>query len=109
MPATLDQIAAHAYQRFVARGGEHGHDVEDWLAAERELATYEVVLLSPGASMIELLRELRDVTGLELRELKDRIERGPLTIQREAPFAEAEALRERLQAIGARLAVRPNP
>jgi hypothetical protein len=33
----LDDIAARAHQRFVERGGEHGHDVEDWLAAEAEL------------------------------------------------------------------------
>ena len=30
-------IACRAYERFLARGGSHGHDVEDWLAAEREL------------------------------------------------------------------------
>jgi hypothetical protein len=31
-----DAIAAHAYERFLARGCEHGHDLDDWLAAERE-------------------------------------------------------------------------
>ena len=30
-------IAMRAYERFIARGYEHGHDVEDWLSAEREL------------------------------------------------------------------------
>ena len=98
-------IAARAYERFLARGGEHGHDVEDWLASERELATYEVVLVSPGESLIELLRELRDVTDLTLRELKDAIERGPLVIRRDARFEEAEQIRLRLQGVGARLLV----
>ena len=32
-----DVIAERAFVRFCARGGEHGHDVEDWLAAEAEL------------------------------------------------------------------------
>ena len=32
-----EAIATRAYERFLARGCEHGHDVEDWLAAEREL------------------------------------------------------------------------
>ena len=37
-PAPTDQdIAARAHERFLARGGEHGHDLEDWLAAEAEL------------------------------------------------------------------------
>lgn len=30
-------IARRAYDRYLARGGEPGHDVEDWLQAEREL------------------------------------------------------------------------
>jgi len=34
---TDEQVAARAFERFLARGGEHGHDVEDWLAAEEEL------------------------------------------------------------------------
>lgn len=32
-----DQIAQRAYERFIERGYQHGHDVEDWLHAEREL------------------------------------------------------------------------
>ncbi len=35
--ARVEDIAARAYERFVARGGEHGRDVDDWLAAEAEL------------------------------------------------------------------------
>lgn len=37
-PATTDaEIARRAYDLYLARGCEHGHDVEDWLQAEREL------------------------------------------------------------------------
>jgi hypothetical protein len=32
-----EAIARRAFELFLARGGVHGHDVEDWLAAEREL------------------------------------------------------------------------
>ena len=32
-----DAIAARAYQLFLQRGGEHGRELDDWLAAEREL------------------------------------------------------------------------
>ena len=34
---TKEQIAKRAYALFVARGGSHGYDIEDWLQAEREL------------------------------------------------------------------------
>jgi hypothetical protein len=33
-----DRISQRAYERFRARGGEHGHDQEDWFEAERELS-----------------------------------------------------------------------
>ena len=36
---TDSDIARRAYELFLARGGEHGHDVEDWVQAERELRT----------------------------------------------------------------------
>jgi Protein of unknown function (DUF2934) len=32
-----DEIARRAYEKFCERGGEHGHDLDDWLRAEREL------------------------------------------------------------------------
>ena len=34
---TIDDIARHAYDLYLARGGKHGHDVDDWVQAEREL------------------------------------------------------------------------
>lgn len=33
-------IERRAYELFVQRGGEHGHDWEDWLTAERELVPF---------------------------------------------------------------------
>jgi hypothetical protein len=35
---SYDEIAKRSYELFLARGGEHGHAEEDWLAAERELS-----------------------------------------------------------------------
>jgi Protein of unknown function (DUF2934) len=34
---TIGDVARHAYDLYLARGGEHGHDLDDWLQAEREL------------------------------------------------------------------------
>jgi hypothetical protein len=33
----FEAVAKRSYELFLARGGQHGHDVEDWLRAEREL------------------------------------------------------------------------
>jgi hypothetical protein len=38
---TCDAIARRAFELFCARGGEHGHDVEDWLQAEHEFLSGE--------------------------------------------------------------------
>jgi hypothetical protein len=35
--ATRDEISRRAYEIFEARGSQHGHDLDDWLQAEREL------------------------------------------------------------------------
>lgn len=37
VPNSAEAIGHRAYQRFEARGCEHGHDVEDWLVAEADL------------------------------------------------------------------------
>ncbi len=42
------KIEERAYQRFVARGYDHGHDVEDWLQAESEVMA-DVVSKTPAA------------------------------------------------------------
>ena len=36
-PLSPERIAARAYEIYRERGGQHGHDMEDWLEAEREL------------------------------------------------------------------------
>jgi hypothetical protein len=36
---TPDEIAQAAYQRYLSRGGGHGKDFDDWIEAERELAS----------------------------------------------------------------------
>ena len=38
-PITEDTIAQRAYALYLARGGQEGHDVEDWLQAEREIVS----------------------------------------------------------------------
>ena len=34
---TFEEIAEAAYQRYLSRGGQHGHDLDDWIHAERSL------------------------------------------------------------------------
>ena len=41
MDSKLQKIAERAYHKFVMRGGEHGHDLADWVEAEKEIAAEE--------------------------------------------------------------------
>jgi large subunit ribosomal protein L7/L12 len=112
MTITNEQIAARAYERFVARGHQHGHDVEDWIAAEADLkraeeskrsGRYDIVLVDPGTSLIEVVRHVRELTGLKLQDVQVLIDSRPRAIKRAVPRAEAEALEKKLTAAGARI------
>lgn len=110
MGTTPEQIATRAYERFLERGGKHGHDLEDWLAAKEELRSrerYEVHLVDPGARVIEVVRTIRGLTGMGLREAEDLVHAPPGTLARDASAADAEVLRARLEAVGARVTMLP--
>jgi hypothetical protein len=40
-------VAERAYQLFLARGGEHGHDLDDWVRAEQELRQVRLTDAAP--------------------------------------------------------------
>jgi large subunit ribosomal protein L7/L12 len=101
-----ERIAARAYERFLERGGEHGHDLEDWLAAEAELRSYDVILVDPGAREIELVREIRDITGMSLVAIKTVIDGSPRSLKRVDSLHEAQQIRQRLETLGARIELR---
>jgi hypothetical protein len=47
--AITDRVALRAYELFLARGGVHGRDIDDWLEAEREILSGQVHVASAGA------------------------------------------------------------
>ena len=49
---TKEQIERRAYHLYIERGGENGHDLEDWFAAERELTE----MSQPAASSVQKAR-----------------------------------------------------
>jgi ribosomal protein L7/L12 len=107
---TKEQIARRAYEIYLARGGQDGHDVEDWFAAkadlERHLASFDVVLVDPGTREIEVVRRLRELTGLGLREIRFMIDTRPRAIKQAVPRQEAEEVRTNLEKLGARVSIK---
>jgi ribosomal protein L7/L12 len=110
MVVTPEQIATRAYGRFLERGGEHGHDVEDWIAAkeelERSVERYGLELVDAGARVIEVVRAIRDLTGMALRDVEDIVSAPPRMVLRESSAEGAQGLKARLEGLGARVVVR---
>ena len=69
-------------------------------AAEEEQTEFDVVLKSPGASKINVIKEVRAITGLGLKEAKDLVEAGG-KIKEGVSKAEAEEVKAKLEGVGA--------
>ncbi|XDA98799.1 50S ribosomal protein L7/L12 [Sulfitobacter sp. LCG007] len=69
-------------------------------AAEEEKTEFDVVLKNAGASKINVIKEVRGITGLGLKEAKDLVEAGG-KIKEGVAKAEAEEIKSKLEAAGA--------
>jgi len=76
-----------------AGGGDAGG------AAEKD--EFDVVLASFGGNKIAVIKEVRGITGLGLKEAKELVESAPKAVKEGAPKAEAEEIKEKLEAAGA--------
>ena len=68
-------------------------------AAEKD--EFDVILASFGGNKIAVIKEVRAITGLGLKEAKELVEGAPKPVKEGAPKAEAEELKEKLEATGA--------
>ncbi|NNE57317.1 MAG: 50S ribosomal protein L7/L12 [Hellea sp.] len=68
-------------------------------AAEKE--DFDVVMTSFGGNKIAVIKEVRAITGLGLKEAKELVESAPKAVKEAAPKAEAEEIKEKLEAAGA--------
>ncbi len=71
-------------------------------AAEEEKSTFDVVLSEIGANKIQVIKEIRAVTSLGLKEAKDLVEAAPKAIKEGIPKAEAEEIKKKIEATGAK-------
>ena len=70
-------------------------------AAEEEKSEFDVVLKNAGASKINVIKEVRGITGLGLKEAKDMVEGAPATIKEGVSKDEAEEFKKQLEEAGA--------
>ena len=72
-------------------------------APVEEKTTFDVVLAEAGANKIQVIKELRSVTTLGLKEAKDLVEAAPKPIKNGASKEEAQAIKQKLEAVGAKV------
>ena len=70
-------------------------------AAAAEKSEFDVVLKDAGASKINVIKAVREATGLGLKEAKALVDGAPAAVKEGVSKADAEALKEKLEAAGA--------
>jgi len=69
--------------------------------AEEEVTDVSVILKDPGANKIAVLKEVRAITGLGLKEAKDLVDGAPKAVKEGVKKEDAQKMKEQLEAAGA--------
>ena len=75
-------------------------------AAAEEKTEFDVVLADAGSSKIGVIKVVREITGLGLKEAKEVVDNAPKTVKEGASKEEAEQIKEKLEAAGAKVEVK---
>jgi len=75
-------------------------------APAEEKTEFTVVLAETGPNKINVIKEVRAITGLGLKEAKDLVEGAPKEVKAGIPKAEADDLKKKLEAAGAKVEVK---
>ncbi len=72
-------------------------------AAAEEKTEFDLVLTEAGAQKVGVIKVVREITGLGLKEAKDMVDGAPKTIKEAMPKADAEAAKKKLEDAGAKV------
>lgn len=75
-------------------------------AAEEEKTEFDVILASVGANKIQVIKEIRAITSLGLKEAKDLVEGAPQEIKKGISKEEAEEIKKKLVEVGATIEIK---
>ena len=75
-------------------------------APAEEKTEFDVVLAEVGSNKIAVIKAVRELTGLGLKEAKDLVEGAPKAVKEALPKADAEAAAKKLEAAGAKVALK---
>jgi large subunit ribosomal protein L7/L12 len=90
-------VSAAAMAAPAAAGGGGG------AAAAEEKTDFNVVLTEAGGNKVAVIKAVREITGLGLKEAKDLVDGAPKTIKEGMPKADADAAKKKLEEAGAKV------
>jgi large subunit ribosomal protein L7/L12 len=93
-------VSAAAPMAFAAAPGAAGG------AAAEEKTEFNVILAAAGDKKIEVIKEVRAITGLGLKEAKDLVEGAPKAVKEGIAKKDAEEMKKKLEAVGAKVEIK---
>ncbi len=75
-------------------------------AAAEEKTSFDVVLADVGANKMQVIKVVKDVVGLGLKESKDLVDAAPKTLKEGVSQADAEAIKAKLEEVGAKVEIK---
>lgn len=96
-------VSAQAAAPAPAAAGAEGENGE---AEEEEEDTFEVVLIDPGQKKIQVIKQLKEITGKGLKECKSLVDDLPATIKEGLEEEDAEDIKDQLEEQGAEMELR---
>ena len=97
-------VTATAMMAAPAAGGGAGSGGA--AAAAEEQTAFDVILANAGSNKIQVIKEIRGVTNLGLKEAKDFVESAPKPIKQGVKKDEAEDIKKKLEAVGATVEIK---
>jgi large subunit ribosomal protein L7/L12 len=98
--AIEEEFGVTAAAPVAVMGGAAGGD------AAAEQTEFEVVLASAGAQKIKVIKVVREITGLGLKEAKELVDNTPKAVKEGASKEEAEEIKAKLEEVGANVEVK---
>ena len=92
-------VSAAAPVAMVAAAGDAG-------AAAEEKTEFDVVLADAGAEKIKVIKVVREITGLGLKEAKDMVDGAPKVIKEAASKESADEIKAKLEEVGAKVTLK---
>ena len=98
--AAEEKLGVSASAPVMVAGGAAGG------AAAEEKTEFDVILTSAGSSKVGVIKEVRAITGLGLKEAKEVVDNAPKAVKEGVSKEEAEQIKEKLEAAGASVEVK---